>query len=118
MPSRPVPSQLPEASLRDRTSPHAIAARARESRELAPLRAQAEPLAKDMAALAQAEAAAESGDDTRQQRRTRERKKVSLHARELGLLRRDDAVVRAVLERKGAIDVMSAVGTTPCDELL
>lgn len=106
------------ASLLGRTSAEAIADRVHEAHDRRTIREQAERLAADQAAV-EAHASDDRVSDSRQQRRALDRRRRKLAARELRLLRRDEAVVREVLARKGPLEgIMSAAGSTPCDELM
>lgn len=90
----------------------------REAHSKRAVRQQTERLRSDKAAL-EAETSAAQDTVSRQQRRRAERRRQGLVARELRLLRHDDELVREVLARKGPLDgIMSAAGTTPCDELM
>ena len=102
--------------LAERTSSAAVAGRVREAHAQRGLIEDAERLGADLAAL-EAETSEEDGGG-RQRRRRLERRRDALAARELRLLRLDEAVVREVLVRKGSLDgIMSVAGTTRCDEL-
>ena len=103
--------------LAERTSSDAVAGRVHEAHTHRGLIEDAERLGADLAAL-EAETSQEGGGG-RQRRRRLERRRDALAARELRLLRLDEAVVREVLARKGPLDgIMSAAGTTRCDELM
>ncbi len=106
-------------SLAERTSLDAIAARAERAMQSRAQQAQALRLADEQAQVVQAQSVAQAGTPSRQTRRQLERRTEGLHTRELRLLRRDDALVHAVLARKGTLEaVVPLAGATAGDELL
>jgi hypothetical protein len=109
----------PDAPLVERTSTRAILARAAELKESRPVLAEAERLVKEQEELAAEAAEAAVTGESRQRRRSRERRQATVNARVLRLLERNDARVQEVLASKGTLHaVLPLAGTTPVDELL
>lgn len=118
MPARCLPPNA-GASLAERTSLEATAARAKQSMQARAEQAQAQRLAAEQAQLTAEQGTAADSNPSRQVRRQLERRAQALHTRELRLLRRDDALVHAVLARKGTLEaVVPLAGSTAGDEFL
>jgi len=117
--SRGSRSRSGSASRRQWQTPEAIAERVSEQRGQRSLVRQAEQLARDEVALAQAEAEAEDQGASRPKQRALQRSRAKLRARELRLLERDDEQVRQILTQQRRLSgIVSAEGPTDVDELL
>lgn len=108
-----------EAPLAERTSLAAIAARVRQARTPRAVRAHATGLAKAQIRRAPADGEGLAGAG-RRQRRARKRAQAKVGIRDFRLLERaDEAWVLGLRARKVPVEcVVSAAGTTPCDEVL